>query len=272
MHCEDIRDKLIDVTTADLMSTEPRVRQHLEMCEQCRDELRRATRAWSLLTAIPDEEPDSSAMRQQFVGILTAFRQIGEKETVSSLWRAPLAPSAWRPLYVAAAMLLALLAGGLIGRQLFIPEHGGDQALDAMRQELRDVREMLTLSLLQQSVASDRIKGVSSAGRLDDPRADVLTALIDALLHDPNVNVRLACIRALGRFKDRPAIREGVVEAVVREQSPLVTIALISFIVEAKDEMAIDALRHLSQDAARDDAVRDTAARGVERLLSGGRI
>lgn len=264
MRCTDIRDQLIDVTAADLTSADARVQHHLRRCGRCRDELQRATQAWSLLTAIPDGDPDSSALRHQFAGVLKGFRDAGGP---ARWWTAP---RTWRPVHIAAAMLLAALAGGGIGQQLSTAVHSSDRALDAVRAELHDVREMLALSLLAQSAASDRLKGVSSAGRLDDPRADVLTALVDVLLRDPNVNVRLASVRALARFRDRPAIREGVVEALVQEPSPLVTIALISFLVDAKDAIAVDALRQLSQDPGRDDAVRDTAARGVERLLTGG--
>ena len=267
MRCEDIRDELMDVTAPDLSSADPRVREHLTSCERCRDELWRTSGVWSLLSSVPDEEPDSLAMRQQFAGLVKAFREAGPHGT---RWRGR-AWLAWQPLHVV-AMLVALLVGGLAGWQLALRERTAEPALDAMRQELREVREMLTLSLLQQRVASDRLRGVSAVERFEDPRADVLTALVDALLHDPNVNVRLACIRVLARFRDRPLIRQGVADALVLEQSPLVTIALISFIVDAQDATAIDVLQQLSQDPAREPAVRDTAAQGVERLKAGGRI
>ena len=141
-----------------------------------------------------------------------------------------------------------------------------------MRQELRDVRQMLTLSLMQQAVASERIKGVTSAARMENPPSDVVSALVDTLLRDPSVNVRLACVRALERFSTQPAVRAGVAEAITREESALVSMALIDFIVEAMDDMAIDALRILSQDSERDEAVREKAAGAVERLVSGGRL
>ena len=272
MRCEDIQDRLIDVGAPGLVSAEPEVRRHLEICRDCRASVERATRAWTLLPAIPEAEADSHAMRTRFAATLArqrrdsntsrnavkAFREAG--------WRG------WRPVYGVAAAIVALIAGASIGRQF----PGGDVVdageFTAMRQELREVRAMLTLSLLQQSGASERIKGVSSAARMDDPRADVVSALLETLAHDPSVNVRLASIRALERFHERPPVRAAVVQAVTREQSPLVTIALIDFIVEAMDRGAIEPLRQLSRDAGRDDAVRDTAARAVERLLGGGGV
>ena len=255
MRCEDLRDQLLDMTSADLITADPRLRAHLETCEGCRREAERASRTWQLLTAIPEVEPDTDAMRARFAASLPAR---------------PARASGWAvPVSVAAALILAASIGVLVGRQL--PAREVDE-VGAMRQELREVRQMLTLSLLQQGIASERIRGVSAAARMEDVREDVATAILDTLMHDPDVNVRLACIRALERISERPVVRSRVVEALVREESPLVTMALIDFVVEAMDDRAIDTLRQLSQDAARDGAVRESAAAGVERLLGRGRL
>jgi hypothetical protein len=277
MRCEEVRERLMDLATADTPSAEPVVRQHLETCDGCRRERQRVAEVWALLNDVPCDEPVMGAMRQQFAGTLEAFRAMSEVDDrprirTSSAVRPALTRSRWA---VAAAMLLSLVSGGLIGRQVAIINgdagHDG-QALAAVQQELRDVHEMLAMSLLQQASASERLRGVSAAGRLSDPRADVVGALLDALLHDPNVNVRLACVRAIERFQDRAAIREGVVTALMREQSPLVTAALISFVVDARDRTAIETLRQVSQDPSRDAAMRDTAAEGIERLISEGQL
>lgn len=254
MRCEDLRDQLLDMTTVDLITADPRLRAHLETCENCRREVERLSRTWQLLTAIPEVEPDSDAMRARFAAALP-------RRTRAFGWAVPVS--------AAAALILAVSIGVIVGRQL---PSGQTDEVGAIRQELRDVREMLALSLLQQSIASERIRGVSAAARMENVREDVAAAILDTLMHDPDVNVRLACVRALERINERPAVRSRVVEALVREQSPLVTMALIDFVVEAMDDMAVDTLRRLSQDAERDGAVRESAAAGVERLLGRGRL
>ena len=70
MRCEDIQDRLIDVGAPGLVSAEPEVRRHLEMCRDCRASVERATRAWTLLSDIPEAEPDSRAMRARFAATL----------------------------------------------------------------------------------------------------------------------------------------------------------------------------------------------------------
>ena len=65
------------------------------------------------------------------------------------------------------------------------------------------MRQMMSLSLLQQQSATARLQGVVSIAQIDDPSGDVIAALLDTLMYDPNANVRLATIDALKRFMDR---------------------------------------------------------------------
>ena len=87
-------------------------------------------------------------------------------------------------------------------------------------------------------------------------------------MHDPNVNVRLACVDALRRFSAQDQVRRGTVRALGESSYPLVQIALIDFMVETKDKSAVDALRRLSEDAMVDEAVRGRAAWGLQQLNS----
>ena len=260
MRCEELQDCLIDIRVEALATEDLAIREHLRRCASCRESVDRARRAWDLLASVPDEEPDSHAMRQRFAAMLSEHRP----RTVWPWF-------GWRPLYEVAAVLIALAGGVAIGRHW-----PAGQRLDAgdvveMRHQLRDVRQMLSLSLMQQAIASERIKGVMTAARIADPPSDIVAALLDTLLHDPSVNVRLACIRALQQFGNRPEVRAGVLHAVAREPSPLVNLALIELIVEGGDPTGLDVLRLVSQDEKRDQPVRAAAADAVERLLRGGR-
>jgi len=136
----------------------------------------------------------------------------------------------------------------------------------AMRGEMRELREMVSLSLMQQQSASDRLKGVTWTGQLDRPSGEVVPALLDALMHDPNVNVRLATIDALERFASRDDVRRAAIDAVTRQMSPLVQIALIDFLVKTNERQSAPTLRRLVQDPRVNDAVRSRAAWGLQQL------
>ncbi|MGE4162448.1 MAG: HEAT repeat domain-containing protein [Vicinamibacterales bacterium] len=172
--------------------------------------------------------------------------------------------AAWPWLQVAAAAVL-LACGVWLGRQVTSPVRP-DAEMAALRQELRETRELVTLSLLQQQSASERLKGVGWTDRLDEPGDAVVSALLDTLVRDPNVNVRLAAVDALARFGDRAPVRQGAVDALARQTSPLVQLAMIDFVVEVDARTAVPVLRRLSEDPALDASVRERAAWGLERL------
>jgi hypothetical protein len=136
----------------------------------------------------------------------------------------------------------------------------------AMRGEMHDLREMVSLSLMQQQSASERLKGVTWTGQLDRPSGEVVSALLDALMHDPNVNVRLATIDALERVASREEVRRGTIQAMRQQPSPLVQIALIDFMVKTNERESVPALRQLAMDPQANEAVRARAAWGVQQL------
>jgi MoxR-like ATPase len=87
-------------------------------------------------------------------------------------------------------------------------------------------------------------------------------------MHDPNVNVRLACVDALRRFRGRDVVRRGTIQALAESSFPLVQIAIIDFMVETRDHQAVEALERLSMDSMANEAVRGRAVWGLQQLKS----
>ncbi len=207
---------------------------------------------WQMLGDIPPEPADSSAMRARFDAALRATDMLERRARD------------FRPWAFAAAAVIVLGIGIAIGRTT--TPAAPDPALAELRRELHDTREMVALSLLQQQSATDRLKGVTWTGQIDRPGGEIVSALLDTLIHDPNVNVRLASIDALKRFADQQAVRQATVDALARQASPLVQVALIDFMVEVNEREAVPQLRRLSQDTMANQAVRERAAWGLQRI------
>jgi hypothetical protein len=169
-----------------------------------------------------------------------------------------------------AALIVAAFVAGLYWPR---PGAASQEALQAsnlaeVRGELHQMREMLTLSLMQQQSATERLRGVSGSTQIDQPGNEIVGALLDTLMHDSNVNVRLACIDALRRFSGQEQVRRGTIQALGESSFPLVQIALIDYMVETKDKAAADALRRLSEDSMVNEAVRGRAIWGLQQLHS----
>jgi len=223
---------------------------------------------WRMLGAIDAPAPDSERMRARLDAVIDAVEQT----------QAPARPREVRTYVLqglaAAAVLVigisigwyARPGGSAFGGTRPPSDTSSVSEIAAMRSEMHDLREMVSLSLMQQQSASERIKGVTWTGQLDRPSGEIVTALLDALMHDPNVNVRLATIDALERFASRDDVRRGTIDAVQRQASPLVQIALIDFMVKTNERESVATLRQLAMDPQVNDAVRARAAWGLQQL------
>jgi hypothetical protein len=252
MECEAARAQFADRLTATLAPEgAAALEDHLRSCATCAREADDASDTWIRLADIPAAQADSAAMRARFDSILAP----------SHRW--------WTPRTLQAAAAIVLLATGfLIGRKTSTSTSPAvEPALVALREELRATRQMVSLSLMQQQSASERLRGITYTNQIDRPGSELVTALLDTLMHDPDVNVRLKSIDALKRFADRSDVRRAAAEALIGQaSSPLVQIGLIDFLVEANDRASATSLRQLAADDMADQAVRARARRGLQQI------
>ena len=279
MECEQVRQRLTDLLTSGAGGVDdPEVLEHLERCAACREEAAALEQVWSGLARIPAAAPNSAAMRARFASMLEGYEHGRDGANASDLSRAQSRArwdrmngwlSRWWPRqplvqFAAAAALLVLgVAVGRAGRPAPVP--AGDE-IASVRSELREMRQMVTLTLMQQQSASDRLKGVNWSSTLERPGNEVVSALLDTLLHDPNVNVRLASIDALARFADEQQVRQGAVTALQAASPPMVQIALIDFVVGVRETGSIETLKKLAADTSLNEMVRARASQGLNRL------
>jgi len=264
MECEEATAHTADYLAGTLSDeTVDALRAHTAVCAACRAELGAAEETWAELERIPPMAPDLPAMQTRFDAVLSGYQQA----TPSHPGRATASQGLRRVALVGLAAAAVLLVGIAIGRQTATPAiPATDTQIAALREELGEMRQMMSLSLLQQQSAIARLQGVVSTREIDQPNGDVIAALLDTLAYDENANVRLATIDALKRFMDRDLVRRRALDALTRQTSPLVQIALIDFVVESAGVESVPSLRTL---AARSDvaqAVRARAAEGLRRL------
>ena len=260
MRCEQVQQRLADFLTSGSKVDDPEIREHLEHCAGCRHEGQALEQLWRGLGRIPSAVPDSTAMRARFASMLEGYEHGRGAEATGGLFRS------WRQPFIqlaAAAVLLAL--GAAVGRASR-PAPPASDDIASVRSELREMRQMVTLTLMQQQSASDRLKGVSWSSTLERPGNEVVSALLDTLLHDPNVTVRLAAIDALARFAGEQQVRQGAIDALRSASSPMVQVALIDFVVGVRDADSIETLKKLAADPSLNEAVRRRASQGLDRL------
>lgn len=254
MTCEEIKPLLAEYWSRSL-GPEDRavVEQHLEACASCRAEAARLETLWRNLALLPADEPDG-ALRERFYETLSAYRD-----------GAATGATVWPVLSRIAAGLALLAAGAGIGYGLRSNQTSANE-ITQLRGEVSNMRQLVTLSLLQQQSASERLRGVSWAVRAEPSDTEVLDALLSHVNHDPNVNVRLAAVDALRPFASNRVTREAVMEALAGQTEPIVQVALIDLLVELKEKDAARELQRVAVDDMADSGVRERARWALEKL------
>ena len=168
-------------------------------------------------------------------------------------------------LQVAAAIALLIMGVG-IGTQ-FKNNQSQQTEIAALKSEMQDQKKLLALSLLQQTSASDRIKGVNISlkeTRMDD---QILNALIDRMNLDKNINVQLKAIEGLVQFGEHKIVIMALVKALTNQKSPEIQIAIMEALVTLKVKDAYPRFQEILRDKETIDAVKNSAASGLEILL-----
>jgi len=275
MRCEEIRDQLADYVNDQLQEpVRSQVANHMRVCATCRTEADELKTLWSALGSVPAAEP-SGEMRSRFNMMLQAYQHGLDQNRPRNWWEAvnswltgwwPRQPALQLGLSVSLLVIGIVLGGRLHpGSRSAAPGVQSNEVTE-LRRELYQTQQMVAVSLMQQQSASDRLKGVNWSYQLQQPGGEVLSALLDTLMHDPSVNVRLATVEALRQFGNEPVVRRGLVQAIAHEESPMVQVALIDLAVDLREKESIGTLRQLVTDQNLNGSVRQSAERGLEEL------
>jgi len=264
MICDQVKEHIADYLAGALSpATAEELDEHFAACPACKQEAAELSETWEMLGLLEQEQP-SAAMRSRFYQSLEAYRQgVASSSAVAAApARRPFFDWGWRGW----AWSAALLVTGVIAGQLVSVRSRNQGDLAHLQDEVQHMRQLVTLSLLQQQSASERLRGVDYAYRAEQSDTQVLSALLHAVNYDPNVNVRLAAVDALRKFAASPSVRGTLDQSLGKQNSPLVQLALIDLIVDTRDKGALPELEALQKSSTTDKNVREKALWGTAQL------
>lgn len=261
MDCHDAAGLLPDYLQHSLTEAQTQmVEEHLRECADCREDVD----LWERLQSVRSIEP-TGTMRARFEQMLGAYRDGVAADRNWRRWFGTAFAPRW--LQVAAGVALvavAFTAGTLVERARDI-----DTELARLRLELENTRQMVAVSLLQNQSASDRLAGVSWSAKLPQANPEILEALLDRLRTDDSVDVRLAALDALRRYGGEVPVRQAVLGSLGHQQSPLVQVAVVDFLVACGARDAVPELQRLERNPDLLPEVRQRIEWGIRRLKQG---
>lgn len=268
MTCDQVKEHIADYLAAALSPPEAEeLAAHFAQCAPCKQEAEALSQTWDALGLLEREQP-SAQLRPRFYAALEAYREGLESVPPPPVrprvfgWGAGWAASpAFRVAWSAALLVIGIAAGQWWGGR-----ERSRADLAGLQDEVRHMRQLVTLSLLEQQSASERLQGVDYANRVDQSDTPVLAALLHAVNHDPSVNVRLAAVDALRKFSANPSVKGNLDQSLSKQESPMVQLALIDFIVDTRDKTAVPSLAALERSPTADKYVKEKAVWGLSQL------
>jgi hypothetical protein len=270
MKCERSKQQLLDWINNEMTAIEKEeFETHLYQCAACLQELRAHQYIWDALGEMPVPEP-SASMEPRFQSMLDAFK--GSAREKKSIWSqlTEKIGEFWilQPKLRLSYSIIFILIGLAVG---YLFNHPGTsnnykEKIDSLSAQVHDMREMMMLSLLENPSASERIRAVSYTGEIKSANKQVIDALLSTLNNDPNVNVRLMTVDALMHFPNNPDVREGLVQSIVQQESPLMQVALADVMLKLQEKRSIQPFQKLLLQKDLNQMVRNKIEQIIHRL------
>ncbi len=172
----------------------------------------------------------------------------------------------FQPVIYRAAAAVVLLASGVAIGFWINQNQQRDADLQALRKEVAATKQMMMAMLDNTQSASQRMMGATVAFKMEKADDQIVLALTKAMNEDPNTNVRLAALEALGKFHHQEHVRKALIASLSTQKDPVVQIALIRLMVEIKEKEAMKELQRITNDVEALPAVKDEAHAGILKL------
>jgi hypothetical protein len=267
MTSEEIRVLIPQYLSGQLSPAEKNLFENLmDANAELRQEVEELRSLWEDLGSLPEEQP-SAALRARFYQKLNDVKNARSRPLTGGFaWWKPGLAGLVRQVTIA----LALFSVGMfVGREKLgnpASPTASTEEVKRLGTEVQSLRQTVAMSLLDRQSPTSRLEGISWSSRVERPDHDLVDALLTVLDHDPNINVRLSALDALGKFTGDVRVRNAMVQAIPLQDSPLVQIALIDALVHMHDNAAAKELQKLSGDADVNSMVRQRAQWGLQRL------
>ncbi|MFZ6013064.1 MAG: HEAT repeat domain-containing protein [Bacteroidota bacterium] len=175
----------------------------------------------------------------------------------------------WPELAPKLAFASVALVIGVAAGYMFRPTAADSdpKQMKALTQQVTELKEMMMLSLLEKESATERLKAVSLTEDMDDASQKVTGALLQTLNQDENVNVRLAALEALKPYVKDSQVRQELIRAIAKQESPLVQVALAELMAAIQEKSSVKELEKIIQSEKTPDDVKSRIEQSIKVLI-----
>lgn len=262
-NCKDIEYQIIDYIDGTLhVSGQEMVKQHINNCERCK-KIEQQYRF--LFETIDNDSPEHPSTDIQYAFGAALEEEVSKLKKVSSARRTKIFHIPLQSIYKVAAILVLMFASYWFGnyntQKEYIPE------LAELTNQQQELKRIAALSLFESESASKRIQAVKYLQELENLNDDILQVLINEMLYDKLVNVRLASARALERFSEYKIVKDAFIKALKTEENTSMQIELIEILAHIKEKRAIPTMKKLLDDDNTPVFMKDQLKSELQNLI-----
>ena len=204
----------------------------------------------------------SSAMDEKFYDMLYSNPKSTKKKT---LFLNELISN--NKVFFRIAASIALFIIGWFGGALFNGNLRNDQQLINMQNEMSVMKKMVMLTMMEQPSSTERIKAVYMVNEITNVDSKIFAVLLKTLNSDENDNVRLVALEALKKYANYPEVREGLIQSISKQKSPLIQLALANIMVELQEKRSLPYFEQILQNKELNYSVRKKMDEVVNTLI-----
>ena len=261
MKCEEYRERLADWHMGRLdTAVAAELGQHLNTCADCREALAATGFVLDSINNLQDPVP-SAHMKTDFRSMLDEFKATEKKPVARlSVWTWLLQP---RLSFGYGLIVLLCIAGVYwFGKSNL---HG--PPVREMQAQVHDPKQIMMLAMLNDPLASERLKAVNYTGEMKRVDKRVIGALLATLNNDPNDNVRLSTLEALAQLADNPEVRLGLIQSIAKQDSPMIQLAIADVMLKLQEKRSVNSFKQLLKQKGLDEEVKQKVKETITKLI-----
>ncbi len=164
------------------------------------------------------------------------------------------------------AFALAILIIGIVGGRLF-SNSNYEGELNQLSNQMADMKEMMMLTMLEEQSASKRLQGLQISSDLVSENQQITDAMFLTLNNDESTNVRLAALTILASYANNPEIREGLINSISKQESPIMQVALAELMAELQEPKAKEEFQSILEGEYTPEEVKTTLRENLDKIM-----
>lgn len=240
------------------------IASHLKECSTCKQELEHLKELYGAFEQEAVLVP-STRVRENFLEALKTEQANTAIPTLQNDIKI-LPKKSVLSIFLKIAAGIALLFGAFIlGRNQ--NEIQADQSLATQDYKLLEIQQTAMISLMGNQSPSKRIQGVNLITKFKNPDEKIINALVNRLLLDENMNVRLTAVEALSMFAKSETVKSAFIKVLATEKDPSLQIAIIQNLVRIQAQSAAKPMKYLLEQEDTQPFVKEEINRVLAEII-----